>query len=56
MKLQKQMNRIVDGKEYSKWIVQIPPEQIEEAGWSVGDEIDAIVKHHEIILKLQKKK
>ncbi|MCV0372986.1 MAG: hypothetical protein K5793_05470 [Nitrosarchaeum sp.] len=56
MKLQKQVNRIVGDKEYSKWVVAIPPEKIDEAGWKVGDEIDAIVKHHEIILKLQKKR
>ena len=50
------MNRIIGNKEYSKWIVQIPPEQIEQVGWSVGDEIEAVVKHHEILLKLTKKK
>lgn len=56
MKLQKQVNRIVGDKEYSKWVVAIPPEKIEEAGWSVGDEIEAVVKRHEILLKLNKKK
>lgn len=37
-------------------ITAIPPEKIEEAGWSVGDEIEAVVKKHEILLKLNKKK
>lgn len=50
------MNRIIGNKEYSKWIVQIPPETIEKVGWSMGDEIDVVVKHHEILLKLNKKK
>jgi hypothetical protein len=56
LKLQKQVNRRVGDKEYSKWVVAIPPEKIEQAGWSVGDDIEAIVKRHEILLKLNKKK
>lgn len=54
MKLQKRLNRIVGNKEYSKWVLTLPSDKIEEVGWSEGDEIDAIVKRHEIILKLQK--
>ena len=50
------MNRKVGNKEYSKWVVSIPPEKIDEAGWKVGDEIEAVVKRHEILLKLNKKK
>jgi len=30
MKLQRQINRIVEDKEYPKFVVTIPPEQIEE--------------------------
>ncbi|WP_299290358.1 AbrB/MazE/SpoVT family DNA-binding domain-containing protein [Nitrosopumilus sp.] len=56
MKLQKQVNRKVGNKEYSKLVVVIPPEKVDEAGWEVGDELEAVVKRHEIILKLNKKK
>lgn len=52
LRLQKQVNRKIGDKEYSKWIIAIPPEKIEEAGWKVGDEIEAVVKRHEILLKL----
>lgn len=54
LKLQKHLNRKVGDKEYSKWIVMIPSDKISEAGWSEGDNIEAIVKRHEIILKLNK--
>lgn len=43
-------------KEYRKYFVSIPLDQIEEAGLSVGDEVDVIAKRHELILKLNKKK
>jgi hypothetical protein len=39
MKLQKQLSRKVDGKEYSKWVITIPPEDIESLGWTEGLEL-----------------
>ena len=55
MKLQKRFNREVDGKEYSKWIVTIPPEEIEKLHWHQGQELDAIVKNNELIIKPHKR-
>jgi bifunctional DNA-binding transcriptional regulator/antitoxin component of YhaV-PrlF toxin-antitoxin module len=51
MKLQKQLSRKVDTKEYSKYVIIIPPKQIEEAGWKEGTELEAIVKDGKIVLK-----
>lgn len=51
MRLQKQLSRKVEGKEYPKYVVTIPPRQIEEAGWKVGIELEATVSRGKIILK-----
>jgi bifunctional DNA-binding transcriptional regulator/antitoxin component of YhaV-PrlF toxin-antitoxin module len=51
MKLQKQLSRRVDKKEYPKYVITIPPKQIEEVGWKEGTELEAIVKGGRIILK-----
>lgn len=56
MRLQKRLNRVVGNKEYSKWIVNIPTDMIDQAGLKEGDELEAIAKRHEILLKLNKKK
>jgi len=51
MKLQKQLSRKVDSKAYPKYVVTIPPKQIQEAGWKKGTELEAVVKNGRIILK-----
>jgi len=51
MKLQKQLSRRIDDKEYSKYVVTIPPKQIEEAGWKEGTELEAIVENGRIVLR-----
>lgn len=51
MKLQKQLSRKVEGKEYPKWVVTIPPEKIKEVGWKEGTELDVDVKENKITLK-----
>lgn len=51
MKLQKQLSRKFEGKEYPKYVVTIPPKQIEEVGWKEGTELEAIVKNGEIVLR-----
>ena len=51
MKLQKQLSRKVDSKEYPKYVVTIPPKQVEEVGWKEGTELEAIVKDGKIILR-----
>lgn len=51
MKLQKQLSRKVRNKKYPKFVVTIPPKQIEEVGWEEGTELEAIVKDGKIILR-----
>lgn len=40
MRLQKQKTRELKGKEYFRWAVVIPPEEIEELGWAEGVELE----------------
>jgi bifunctional DNA-binding transcriptional regulator/antitoxin component of YhaV-PrlF toxin-antitoxin module len=51
MKLQKQLSRKVDNTSYPKYVVTIPPKDIEKAGWKEGMELEAIVENDKIILK-----
>jgi hypothetical protein len=39
MKLQKHGSRKVGEKEYFKWTLVIPPEEVEKTGWKEGDEL-----------------
>jgi len=56
VKLQKRFNRKVAGKEYSKWMVNLPPEDIEALGWNEGIELETSVKDGRIVLKPKKSK
>ena len=51
MKLQKRFNRKVNDKEYSKWVVTLSPEDVEELGWNEGIELDSKVKDSKLILQ-----
>jgi hypothetical protein len=51
MKLQKQLSRKVEGKEYPKYVVTIPPKEIEAVGWKEGIELTAKVRDGRIILE-----
>jgi bifunctional DNA-binding transcriptional regulator/antitoxin component of YhaV-PrlF toxin-antitoxin module len=51
VKLQKQLSRKFEGKEYPKYVVTIPPKQIEEVGWKEGIELEATVRNGRITLK-----
>lgn len=39
MRLQKQKTREVKGKEYFRWTVVIPPDEVKELGWEEGQEL-----------------
>lgn len=56
MKLQKRFNRKVADKEYSKWIVTLPPEEIEQLGWKEGMELEVSTKDDKMILKPKSKR
>jgi len=50
MRLQKHYVRTVKEKDYSKWVVVIPPEKVEELGWKEGEELEPKVFHGGLIL------
>jgi antitoxin component of MazEF toxin-antitoxin module len=51
MRLQKQISRQTARKEYSKYVVVIPPERIEELGWRKGLELEVEVRGSSLTLK-----
>lgn len=50
MKLQKQKTRILEGKEYSKWVLVIPSQQIEQLGWNEGQELEGSVAEEGLLI------
>ena len=40
VKLQKRFSSRVGKKEYSKWVVALPNDKIEQVGWKEGVELD----------------
>ncbi len=56
MKLQKRFNRKVGDKEYSKWVVVIPPEHIDKIGWKEGEDLEVAIKQNELVIKSTKHK
>lgn len=54
MRLQKQKTREVKGKEYFRWTVVIPPDEVEELGWQQGDEL--ATRKHDGKLTIEKSK
>jgi antitoxin component of MazEF toxin-antitoxin module len=51
MQLQKQLNRIVDNKEYSKYLLVVPPQVVEELQWREGEELEHEVKEQALIIR-----
>jgi len=41
VKLQKRFNRRVGDKEYSKWVVVLPDNEVSRLGWKEGIELEA---------------
>lgn len=54
MKLQKQLSRRVDNKEYPKYVVTIPPKDIEKVGWREGEELRAEIQDGKLIIMRKK--
>ncbi len=50
MRLQKHLNRKVEDKEYTKYVVIIPPEHIEKLGWEEGQELEPEVKGKKLLI------
>jgi hypothetical protein len=53
LKLQKQISRQVGESEYSKWILVIPPSDIEILGWKEGQELRSKVREKKLIIEVQ---
>ncbi len=56
MKLQKRFLRKHKDKDYYKYMVNIPPMKIKEAGLEEGDELAIDVKYGKLIFKKKRKK
>lgn len=51
MRLQKQLSRVVDNKEYPKWIIVIPPSTIEKIGWKEGEWLKEDIQGKTLVIK-----
>jgi hypothetical protein len=50
VKLQKQLSRKVEGKAYPKYVITLPPKEIEKLGWKEGIKLKAEAKDGKVIL------
>jgi len=50
MKLQKQLSRKYEGKEYAKYVIVVKPSIIEELGWKDGIELGAEIKGDKLVI------
>jgi len=55
MKLQKRFLRKAEGKDYYKYMVNIPPMIIKEAGFKEGEYLDIQVKKGKVTIEPKKK-
>ena len=53
MKLQRQISRQVGENEYSKWVLIVPPSEIELLGWKEGQELQSQVREGKLIIKIR---
>jgi hypothetical protein len=51
VKLQKQLSRKVNGKEYAKYVVVISPSTVEQLGWKQGQPLRENVRKDKLILE-----
>jgi antitoxin component of MazEF toxin-antitoxin module len=52
MKLQKQLSRRVGDKEYPKWVIAIPPKQIDSLGWKEGQSLESEILDKQLVITL----
>ena len=50
-RLQKQLSRKVGDKEYAKYVIVIPPEEIKKSGFREGQELKIETKEGKITIK-----
>ena len=51
MILQKQKGKMYKGKQYPKWVIVIPKNDVEKMGWEEGMELEGIIANDMYILK-----
>lgn len=51
MRLQKQLSRKIDSKEYAKYVIVVKSKHIEKLGWKEGQELEAEVKGDKLIIE-----
>ncbi len=56
MKLQKQVSRRTSDKEYSKYVVVIPPDQVQELGWKEGQDLDGEILGKKFVISAKPKR
>lgn len=53
MQLQRQLSRKVEGIDYPKYVIVIPPEEIEQLGWKAGEKLKAKAKGKKLIISTE---
>jgi hypothetical protein len=54
MKLQEQLSRKVKGKIYPKYVLTIPPRNIDELGWAKGTDLEVCIEGNKLVIKQKK--
>lgn len=54
MRLQRHFARTIKGKDYFKWVVVIPPEDVLEIGWKEGIDLQIKISNNSLILSPKK--
>ncbi|MCX6750711.1 MAG: AbrB/MazE/SpoVT family DNA-binding domain-containing protein [Candidatus Pacearchaeota archaeon] len=55
MKIQKQLSKKRENKEYYRYVINLPSELLKDSGFHEGDELEAEAKKGEIKLKRKEK-
>jgi antitoxin component of MazEF toxin-antitoxin module len=53
VKLQKQLSRKVQDKKYPKYVITIPPRQIEQLGWKEGEHLESEISKQNLVIQKQ---
>ena len=55
LRLLKQISRQVGDNEYVKWLIIIPPSDVEKLDWKEGQELESQIKGRTLVIKLRTK-
>ena len=50
MHLQKQQSRVYKGREYPKYLIVVPPKDVEKLGWGDKDELESVIEEGKLII------